>query len=118
GAGVRIVDLKTGSTPVSTTDAVRHAQLGAYQVAADAGGFTAAFGENTPTDAQDLTRSAGAALLYVGTKAKNAAERNQGPLAEDADPTWAEVLIRAGAETMAAGRFEARPNETCRTCPV
>src|SRR5699024_6046816 len=30
--GVRIVDLKTGTTPVSTADATRHPQLGSYQV--------------------------------------------------------------------------------------
>ena len=117
-AGVRIVDLKTGSTPVSAADATRHPQLGSYQVAADRGGFAEAFAEQGAADPPSLDHSAGAALLYVGTKAKNAAQRDQGPLTEDTDPGWAEALIRTGAETMAAGRFEARPNETCRTCPV
>lgn len=118
GAGVRVVDLKTGSTAVTAADATRHPQLGSYQVAADRGGFAEAFGEQVPPGAEEVARSGGAALLYVGTKAKNAAQRDQGPLTEDSDPTWADELIRTGAETMAAGRFEARPNETCRTCPV
>lgn len=118
GAGVRIVDLKTGSTAATAAETARHPQLGSYQVAADRGGFADAFGEELPTGAGDLVRSGGAALLYVGTKAKNAAQRDQRPLTEDTNPQWAEELIQDGARTMAAGRFEARPNDTCRTCPV
>jgi len=115
--GVRVVDLKTGTTPVSTADAARHPQLGSYQVAAERGGFATAFGAEEGSG-EPRDRSGGAALLYVGTKAKNAAQRDQLPLADDTEPTWAEELVREGAQTMAAGHFEARPNETCRTCPV
>lgn len=117
-AGVRIVDLKTGSTAVSTSEAEHHPQLGAYQVAVEEGGFAAAFDQSAPEDPDLTRRSDGAALLYVGTKTKTATQRTQLPLAEDPDPTWAQTLIHEGAETMAAAAFEARPNDTCRTCPV
>src|SRR5699024_10288444 len=54
---VRIVDLKTGKTAESVARAQINPQLGAYQVATEAG----AFGPVT---------SAGAALVYPGTSAK------------------------------------------------
>lgn len=102
---VRIVDLKTSTTAVSTAEAEANPQLGAYQVAVSEG----AFGE---------AHSAGADLVYVGTKKKDATIRTQLPLAESADPEWArEMLVDAG-RVLTAGTFEARPNQQCPRCPV
>ncbi|SED70452.1 RecB family exonuclease [Ruania alba] len=103
--GVRIVDLKTGKSAVSKADAERHAQLGSYQVAVERGAFGA-------------SASGGAALVYLGAATKAVTQREQRPLAEDADPAWAETMLRDGAASMAAAEFEARPNPRCRICPV
>src|SRR5699024_8479936 len=103
----------TGKEPVSSAETERHAQLGSYQVAAQSGVF--AHEEETPPGE---AVSAGAALLYLGTTHKGALQREQRPLAEDTDPTWAQEMITAGVEVMASGAFEARRNDTCRTCPV
>ncbi|TDE97507.1 ATP-dependent helicase [Occultella glacieicola] len=108
-AGVRIVDLKTGSTAISAADAARNPQLGSYQVAVEQG----AFGD------RDGQRGAGAALLYVGTGAKSGAvTRDQTPLREDPDPGWATEMLAGAAETMAGAGFVAQPGPLCRTCAV
>ena len=103
--GVEIVDLKTGSTPISAAEAERHPQLGSYQVATAHG----AFGEGAP---------AGASLVYLGSPTKAFATRSQGSPAGDPDPQWAERLLTETAETMAGASFEARPGPGCRHCPV
>ncbi|WP_163542711.1 UrvD/REP family ATP-dependent DNA helicase [Occultella kanbiaonis] len=106
GAGVRIVDLKTGSTAISAADAGRNPQLGSYQVAAEQGAF-------------DGEGAAGAALLYVGTSAKSGAvTRDQTPLHDDPEPGWATEMLTAAAETMAGAGFTAQPGPLCRTCVV
>lgn len=105
-AGTRIVDLKTGKTPVSYADTEHHPQLGSYQVAADSGAFA------------EGDTGAGAALLYLGSTSKEPVQRQQRPLAQDEDPQWAQQMITDSAAVMAAGVFEARVNQTCRTCPV
>jgi superfamily I DNA/RNA helicase len=106
GAGVRIVDLKTGSTAISAADARRNPQLGSYQVAAEQGAF-------------DGAGAAGAALLYVGTNAKSGAvTRDQAPLHDDPEPGWATEMLTEAAETMAGAGFTAQPGPLCRTCVV
>ncbi|MBZ2197616.1 UrvD/REP family ATP-dependent DNA helicase [Occultella gossypii] len=106
GTGVRIVDLKTGSTAISAADAGRNPQLGSYQVAAEHGAFG---GEG----------AAGAALLYVGTSAKSGAvTRDQAPLHDDPEPGWATEMLTEAAETMAGAGFTAQPGPLCRTCVV
>ncbi|MGC0249602.1 PD-(D/E)XK nuclease family protein [Pseudactinotalea sp. Z1748] len=102
---VRIVDLKTGTTAESVAKARTNPQLGAYQVATEAG----AFGD---------VGSAGAALVYPGTKAKAATIRYQPPLAEAEDPRWAHHLLADAGRILRSGTFEARPNEHCPRCPV
>lgn len=107
---VRVVDLKTGRTPATQTDTDRHAQLGAYQVALEAGAFAEAIG--------GPARSAGAALVYVGTANKNPSVKEQPSLAEAADPDWAQELIEEVAGTVRRSIMAARENALCRVCPV
>ncbi|RMI12991.1 RecB family exonuclease, partial [Cellulomonas triticagri] len=109
---VRVVDLKTGRTAPSAQEATTNPQLGAYQLAVDAGAV-----EGLPEGA----RSAGAQLVFVSdvNKAK-AALRTQpglGPETPDA-PSWARTHIEEVAERMAASSFAATANSLCDRCPV
>ncbi|WP_411970705.1 ATP-dependent helicase [Micromonospora peucetia] len=103
-----VIDLKTGkSTAVTANDLAEHPQLGAYQAAVEAGGF-ADFGEE----------SGGAALVQLGTGAKDAREQSQPPAVEGPEAGWATALVRRTADTMAAATFAAVANSKCRVCPV
>ncbi|MEU9506858.1 ATP-dependent DNA helicase [Micromonospora sp. NPDC048170] len=103
-----VIDLKTGkSTAVTANDLAEHPQLGAYQAAVEAGGF-AEFGEE----------SGGAALVQLGTGAKDAKEQSQPPAGEGPEAGWATALVRRTADTMAAATFAAVANSKCRVCPV
>lgn len=116
--GLRIVDLKTGSSRPTKDELARHPQLGAYQLALDHDGLDVDLAHLRGSRA-----SAGAALLQLG-KAANAkvAPDVQAPLARDADPGWAEALVTTTAEGMAGAAFTARPAESlgghCTVCPV
>ncbi|GEL94587.1 DNA helicase [Cellulomonas composti] len=100
---VRVVDLKTGASPPSRAEAETNPQLGAYQLAVDAGAF-----EELPAGAS----SAGAQLVYLGTGA-SATLRTQ----PEVGP-WAAELVDEVAERMAASTFEATVNAHCDRCPV
>jgi len=108
GDELRIIDLKTGASKPTADEITRHAQLGAYQVAVDAG----ALGEGV--------RSAGAALLHLGkAHSSKTPLQVQGPLAGDADPEWARDRIIADAEAMSSSTFVATPGGgLCGTCAV
>lgn len=105
---LRVVDLKTGTRKPSPAEVARHPQLGAYQVAVDAG----AFGPQH--------RSAGAALLQVGkARTSRTSLQVQPPLAQDPDPSWADTMLADAASQMGAAHFLARPtSELCGTCQV
>lgn len=108
---VRVIDYKTGSSKPKVSDVPRHGQLGAYQLAVDAGGF----------EEMDVPLgSAGAALLHVGKAAGKATTiQVQPPLALDEDPEWARRLVVETGELMAGATFVATPSDdVCRTCPV
>jgi superfamily I DNA/RNA helicase len=109
---VRVVDLKTGRSAPSAQEAQTNPQLGAYQLAVDAGAV-----EGLPPEA----RSAGAQLVFVSdvNKAK-AALREQPALGPDStdDPSWARTHIEQVAERMAASSFAATVNPLCDRCPV
>lgn len=107
---VRVVDLKTGRTPATKNQTDRHAQLGAYQAAVDAGAFDDVLGEPA--------RSAGAALVYVGTANKNPSVKEQGALADDVQPRWALELVEQVAGTVSRSVLAATENALCRVCPV
>lgn len=100
--GVRIVDLKTGKTPIPTADAAAHAQLAAYQAAVAAGGF----GADAHPD--------GARLVYVGGARRDAALRDQDAPTDD----WPSRAVAEAAETMAAADFLATTGSHCTMCPV
>nr|WP_244235837.1 ATP-dependent DNA helicase [Micromonospora inaquosa] len=103
-----VIDLKTGkSTAVTGADLAEHPQLGAYQAAVEAGAF-AEFGDE----------SGGAALVQLGTSAKDAREQNQPAAGEGPAAGWATALVRRTADTMAAATFAAVANSKCRVCPV
>ncbi|MEU5961800.1 PD-(D/E)XK nuclease family protein [Micromonospora parva] len=103
-----VIDLKTGkSTAVTGADLAEHPQLGAYQAAVEAGAF-AEFGDE----------SGGAALVQLGTTAKDAREQNQPAASEGPTAGWATALVRRTADTMAAATFAAVANSKCRVCPV
>jgi RecB family exonuclease len=102
-----VIDLKTGKSTPSGADIAEHAQLGAYQAAVEAG----AFGEHG-------TEPGGAALVQLGTGAKEAREQAQPPLPETGDPGWAGALVRRTGAVMAASTFHAVRNDKCRMCPV
>ncbi len=105
---VRIIDLKTGSSKPTRDELRRHGQLGAYQLAVEAGAF-----------AEHGDRSAGAALLQLGKAATTTTTLQlQVPLAQDADPRWAHDLVAATGEGMAGATFAATPGSHCATCQV
>ena len=106
---VRVVDLKTGRSQVALGEAARHAQLGAYQVAVEAGAFD---------EVTDGARSGGAALVYVGTSNATYSRRDQPALAADADPSWADALLDEVADVVSRSAMTASGNDLCRVCPV
>jgi len=102
-----VIDLKTGkSTSVTQADVAEHPQLGAYQVAVEAGAF-----------AEHGVESGGAALVQLGIGAE-AREQVQPPVREAEDPGWARAMVRRAADTLAASTFNAVVNSKCRVCPV
>ncbi|MCX4470136.1 PD-(D/E)XK nuclease family protein [Micromonospora sp. NBC_01655] len=103
-----VVDLKTGkSTAVTEHEIGEHPQLGAYQAAVEAGAFPE-FGDE----------SGGAALVQLGTGAKDAREQSQPAAGQGPEAGWATALVRRTADTMAAATFAAVANSKCRVCPV
>jgi RecB family exonuclease len=105
---VRIVDLKTGRGKPTKEEVRRHGQLGAYQLAVEAGGL-----------AEHGTTSGGAALLQLGRAANQTTTvQTQSPLSADEDPTWAEELVAEVADGMAGAVFSATPGSHCGTCQV
>ncbi|NBE80638.1 ATP-dependent helicase [Micromonospora rubida] len=103
-----VVDLKTGkSTAVTEPEIGEHPQLGAYQAAVESGAFPE-FGDE----------SGGAALVQLGTGAKDAKEQSQPAAGQGPEAGWATALVRRTADTMAAATFAAVANSKCRVCPV
>ncbi|GIJ26055.1 DNA helicase [Micromonospora qiuiae] len=103
-----VVDLKTGkSTAVTAREVAEHPQLGGYQAAVEAGAF-AEFGDEP----------GGAALVQLGTGARDAREQAQPPATDGPEAGWATALVRRTADTMAAATFAAVANSKCRVCPV
>ena len=106
--GLRVVDLKTGSSKPAKADLIHNAQLGAYQAAVERGAF-----------ADHGTVSAGAALLQVGKAARvHTTLQEQAPLSADDDPGWAEDLVAGTAEGMAGSDFLATIGPACTFCAV
>ncbi|PZG16739.1 ATP-dependent helicase [Nonomuraea aridisoli] len=103
-----IIDLKTGGSKPKAGEIDRHPQLGVYQLAALLGAFAR----------HGMTEPGGAALVQLGKAGgKNAAlEQQQGALADDKNPQWAEELVDTVATGMSGPFFQAKVNDGCRTC--
>jgi superfamily I DNA/RNA helicase/RecB family exonuclease len=102
-----VIDLKTGATTTATAaELPEHPQLGAYQVAVEAGAF------------EEGSESGGAALVQLGGDRRDAREQIQEPLGVVGDPQWAAEMVRRTGATMAAATFVAKANDRCRVCPV
>lgn len=113
-----IIDLKTGTSKPAAKDIPTHPQLGAYQVALDAGAgermrefFS---GREQPEqsvlelDGARLTAlSGGAALVQLGDGTARTSVQDQPPLDAE-NGQWAVDLIQRCAELIAGHRFQAR----------
>lgn len=99
-----VVDFKTGSSAPTKAEVPRHAQLGVYQAAVEAGGF-ARWGEE----------SGGATLVQLGSRARTR-EDKQPPLSDDPDPKWARELVERAARGMGGTVFNAIPGVLCGSC--
>lgn len=100
-----IVDFKTGANVISKSDAITNLQMQAYQLAVIEGGFS----EKHPSHT-----SAGAELVYLGSKTAEASTRRQPPV--DADEI--REVIRDIAEDMSGSEFLATINQRCNQCDV
>lgn len=95
-----IVDLKTGKRQPGKAELGRHPQLGAYQAAVLAGGFSGSVGVSG--DAQP----GGAVLAQLGTSTKSPGVQHQDPL--DPGENWALDMVKEAADVMSGHEFEAR----------
>jgi RecB family exonuclease len=100
-----VVDLKTGKSKVRADDLPVHPQLGAYQLAVEAG----AFGPDG--------ESGGALLVQLAASGKDP-EQFQPPLATAEDPEWIRREVDYVATRMRGGEFTARVNSYCGNCDL
>jgi superfamily I DNA/RNA helicase/RecB family exonuclease len=106
-----VVDFKTGKSHVTEDDLAVHPQLATYQLAVENGAFDQLTG--------GVRESGGATLVQLQAHKGGAArEQLQLPLAESADPEWAQTLLAETAEGMAAAEFSAQQNKWCGFCPA
>lgn len=110
-----VVDLKTGRSKPAKSEIARHAQLGVYQAAVEAGGFEDVTSGGRETGGRE---TGGAELVHLGTTTKSLGIQRQPPLGEDDDPGWAADVVRDVADGMAGERFPATATTGCRTCAV
>ena len=106
--GVRVIDYKTGASKPKADAVATVPQLGAYQVAVEAGAFPALG-----------TVCSGAALLHIGKAGgvRGPALQLQPPLAESDNPGWAHTMVQEAADGMGAATMVARPGD-CTFCAV
>jgi superfamily I DNA/RNA helicase/RecB family exonuclease len=98
-----VVDLKTGRSKAD--DPTANAQLGAYQLAVEAGAFGPAM-------------SGGARLVQIGTSHKRVVEQVQPPLAAADDPGWIADRVDQVAQRLRGSAFTATVNSYCGACDV
>ncbi|HEX8002503.1 MAG TPA: ATP-dependent DNA helicase [Mycobacteriales bacterium] len=108
---VHVVDFKTGRTARSAADLAGDPQLGVYQLAARAGAFADAVGEEAPLG--------GAELVWLRNERKGGVPQVQRqealPPGED---TWADTMMSGVADSVRDERYAARPDDDCDRCPV
>jgi RecB family exonuclease len=98
-----VVDLKTGKSKVRADDLPVLPQLGAYQLAVEAGAFGPA-------------ESGGALLVQLA--ATGDPEQLQAPLADADDPDWIRTKVDYVAARMRGSEFTARVNSYCGHCDL
>ncbi|WP_211354571.1 ATP-dependent helicase [Stackebrandtia albiflava] len=106
---LHIVDIKTGTTPITQKEAAVNPQLAAYQLAVEAGAFS---------EWSDVREPGGASLVYTGTKGASVSVREQPALPDAADPGWARDKVTDVAGRMAGATFLAVHSRRCDTCAV
>ena len=99
-----VVDLKTGKSKPKADEVVVHPQLGAYQLAVEAG----AFGPAEP---------GGALLVQLAASGRNP-EQFQPPLDQAEDPDWIRREVEYVAGRMRGAEFTARVNPYCGACDL
>jgi RecB family exonuclease len=99
-----VVDLKTTRSRVRADDVAVHPQLGAYQLAVEAGAFGPA-------------ESGGALLVQLAAPGKDP-EQFQAPLVDADDPARVRGEVQYVAERMRGARFTARENSYCSGCDL
>ena len=98
-------------------------QLGVYQLAIQAGGFTDR-PEDGPDDGPEGRGpvSAGGELVMLGVPRAKLPVRRQPPLPAEGDEpgelSWARELLDQVADGMAGADFVAQQGPHCRNCPV
>ncbi|MDR2454189.1 MAG: PD-(D/E)XK nuclease family protein [Bifidobacteriaceae bacterium] len=103
---VQVVDFKTGQNPPSGPAAQQNPQLGAYQLALEAGLVAG----------RPPTAAGGAKLYYLAGAAGRAKELAQPPLRQGGD--WLPAALSRCAAEASGRRYQARPGPHCRHCPV
>ena len=104
---VKVTDLKTGKGIPSVSEGQTNPQLGAYQLAVEAGAFA-----SLPPG----TRSLGAQLVFLSDGARGT-RRRQDAIGSDPE-NWARTLVEDAAESMAGAAFTATENSLCSMCGV
>jgi superfamily I DNA/RNA helicase/RecB family exonuclease len=99
-----VIDLKTGKSKADDPDG--NPQLGAYQLAVEAG----AFGEDVA--------AGGARLVQIGTSHKAVVEQAQAALGEAEDPGWIGERVGYVAQRLRGSEFSATVNSYCGACDV
>jgi len=100
-----VIDLKTGKTKVKADDLPTNPQLGAYQLAVEAG----AFGEGE--------RTGGARLVQLAAAGRDP-EQQQGPLTEMDDSSWIDTAVAHVAARNRGSEFTATANSYCGNCDL
>lgn len=100
-----IVDFKTGANAITKNEAITNLQMQAYQLAVLEGGFA---------ELHESRTSAGAELVYLGSKTIDATTRRQPPV--DADEIREQIVEIA--EGMSGSEFLASINKRCNQCNV
>jgi hypothetical protein len=102
----QVVDFKTSASAITAKQAESDPQLGAYQLALEAGlvdGFEG---------------SAGAELVYLASNTKRPSTRQQAPLRASANPEWMVEVLEGCVAASAQPSFRAQVGKQCLTCSV
>jgi superfamily I DNA/RNA helicase/RecB family exonuclease len=99
-----VIDLKTGASKPKADEIATHPQLGAYQVAVEAGGFP------------PIQQSGGARLVQLGGATKSYDDQRQPARSLQPDPDWITRDIAHVAARMRGSEFTAMLNSFCGHC--